>query len=65
MSDALRLDGRAQGLRPGAASEVVALAGASLALGEGEIVALVAPSGAGKSTLLHVAGCSTRRPPGG
>ncbi len=32
------------------------LTGASLSLGKGEVVALVAPSGAGKSTLLHIAG---------
>jgi len=32
------------------------LRGASLRIGRGELVALVAPSGAGKSTLLHVAG---------
>jgi lipoprotein-releasing system ATP-binding protein len=40
----------------GAASEVQVLRGASLVIGRGEVVALVAPSGAGKSTLLHIAG---------
>jgi len=40
------------------------LTGADLALGAGEMVALVAPSGAGKSTLLHIAGL-LERPDGG
>ena len=40
----------------GKPSEVMVLRGASVAVGRGEVVALVAPSGAGKSTLLHIAG---------
>ncbi|MBX6744964.1 MAG: ABC transporter ATP-binding protein [Acetobacteraceae bacterium] len=46
------------------AGELPVLQGADLALGAGEIVALVAPSGTGKSTLLHLAGL-LERPDGG
>ncbi len=42
---------RARGAPP-----VEVLRGASMAIRQGELVALVAPSGAGKSTLLHMAG---------
>jgi lipoprotein-releasing system ATP-binding protein len=45
-------------------AELPVLNGIDLALGPGEIVALVGPSGAGKSTLLHVAGL-LERPDGG
>ena len=57
MSDAmLALDGITKGYNRGKPSEVVVLRGATLLVGRGEVVALVAPSGAGKSTLLHIAG---------
>ena len=56
MSDpALELRNVARTYRSGE-SDLHVLAGASLVLHPGEIVALVAPSGTGKSTLLHLAG---------
>ena len=56
MNDALRLEGVEKGYNRGKPSEVQVLRGATLSVGAGEVVALVAPSGAGKSTLLHIAG---------
>lgn len=56
MNDALGLDGIEKVYNRGKPSEVTVLRGASLRVGHGEVVALVAPSGAGKSTLLHIAG---------
>ncbi len=52
----LELRGLHKTYMAGEPGEVRVLAGASLALAPGEIVALAAPSGAGKSTLLHIAG---------
>lgn len=57
MSDAmLELAGIEKGYNRGKPSEVMVLRGATISVGQGEVVALVAPSGAGKSTLLHIAG---------
>lgn len=56
MSDpALELKGVAKTYGAGATA-VEVLRSVDLTVGQGEIVALVAPSGAGKSTLLHIAG---------
>jgi lipoprotein-releasing system ATP-binding protein len=57
MSDPmLEMVGIEKAYNRGKPSEVTVLRGASVAVGVGEVVALVAPSGAGKSTLLHIAG---------
>lgn len=50
------LDGVTKSYRTPAGVTVPALAGVSLAIEPGEVVAVTAPSGAGKSTLLHVLG---------
>ncbi|MBL8563796.1 MAG: ABC transporter ATP-binding protein [Gemmobacter sp.] len=56
MSEVLRLEGVTKVYNAGQPGEVQVLRGVDLAIGRGEVVALVAPSGAGKSTLLHIAG---------
>ena len=52
---ALVMSGVRHGYKTGA-GRLDVLKGLDLAIGSGEIVALVGPSGAGKSTLLHIAG---------
>ena len=56
MNDVLRLDGIEKTYNRDTPGQIDVLRGLNLAIGKGEVVALVAPSGAGKSTLLHIAG---------
>lgn len=56
----LRLDGVEKTYNKGKPAAVTVLRGASLEIGRGEIVGLVAPSGSGKSTLLQIAGLLDR-----
>lgn len=57
MSEAmLSLEAITKAYNRGKPAEVTVLRGATISVGRGEVVALVAPSGAGKSTLLHIAG---------
>ncbi|EBA03965.1 ABC lipoprotein efflux transporter, ATPase subunit, LolD [Rhodobacterales bacterium HTCC2150] len=54
--DVLILKGISKAYHKGKESQIKVLDDASVTVGRGELVALVAPSGAGKSTLLHIAG---------
>ena len=63
MSDVLRFEAVERSYVQGE-RRLEILRGADMALGSGEMVALVAPSGAGKSTLLHLAGL-LEKPDGG
>lgn len=56
MSNVLTVTDITKAYNVGKPSAVTVLQGANLSVGQGEVVALVAPSGAGKSTLLHIAG---------
>lgn len=56
MSEVLALENVRKVYDDGGRAPVTVLDGASMVLGAGEVVALVAPSGTGKSTLLHIAG---------
>ncbi|MBI5723635.1 MAG: ABC transporter ATP-binding protein [Planctomycetes bacterium] len=55
----IELNGITKTYRIGA-TEVQALAGVSLSIGPGEMVAVAGQSGSGKSTLMHILGCLDR-----
>lgn len=59
-SPVLSLKGLSKSYNAGLPGQVDVLQSVDLDVGQGEVVALVAPSGAGKSTLLHIAGLLDR-----
>ena len=61
MNNTLTLSGITKGYNHGKPNEVQVLRGVDLTVGEGEVVALVAPSGAGNRRFSISRGYSTRR----
>jgi putative ABC transport system ATP-binding protein len=57
MEPVIRTTGVTKRYKLGKNNEVVALRGATVEIGAGEMVAIVGPSGSGKSTMMHLIGC--------